>query len=75
MRNFQGGSAMSESRERALEIALIAVLMSAREQGIHIAALCDGAAHLIAELPDTENHREVAYKTVKGLSVHMVAPR
>jgi len=64
---------MSESRERALEIALIAVLMSAREQGIHIGALCDGAAHLIADLPATEKHRDMAYGMVKGLCPDVVA--
>jgi hypothetical protein len=62
---------MAESKERALEIALVAVLMTAKDQGIHIEALCDGAAHLIAELPDVEQYRDVAYRTVKGLSQHL----
>lgn len=61
---------MSESRERALEIALVAMLISAREQGIHVEALCEGAAHLIAQLPDIEQYRDVAYRTIRNLSRH-----
>jgi hypothetical protein len=62
---------MSESRERALEIALVAMLISAKEQGIHVEALCDGAAELIAQLPGKEQYRDVAYHTVKNLSRHV----
>jgi hypothetical protein len=65
---------MNDGRERALEIALVAMLISAREQGIHVNALCDGAAGLIAELPDIEQYREMAYRTVKSLSRHVAVP-
>lgn len=38
---------MSEERELAMQMAIKALLLAARTQGVHVQALCEGAVDLI----------------------------
>jgi hypothetical protein len=59
---------VSEEREKAMLTAIKALLLTAKHQGIHVEALCDGAVRLIKSQPDVEPYSVVATAAIRGLA-------
>jgi len=59
---------MSEDREMAMKVAIKALLLAAKDQGLHVDDLCDEAVQLINGRPGLESHEAIAVATIRHLA-------
>jgi hypothetical protein len=67
--------AMSEERELAMQMAIKALLLAARTQGVHVQALCEGAVDLIGANFGLSQQSVIAATTIQRLAYEVSADR
>jgi hypothetical protein len=62
---------MREDRELAMQLAIKAILLTAKTQGIHVQALCDGAVEWLGNIAGHDQQSILAATTIQRLAYYI----
>jgi hypothetical protein len=66
---------MSEERELAMQMAIKALLLAARTQGVHVQALCEGAVDLIGANSGLSKQSVIAATAIQRMAYEVSTER
>jgi hypothetical protein len=66
---------MSDNREDAMKMAIKALLVTAKKQGVRMDTLCDGAVEFIGHYPALDRQGLVAATTIRRIAYDVLLDR